>query len=99
MRPAMKMIVISAVALSLAGPIAVPSFASDVPTTQPECEKAGMKWKLKANKCEAIRGKKLSQVEKGLGLIGIACMLLALYLLWKEGRSRSSRGDRGLDAV
>lgn len=52
LRRTAKLIIVSIVALNLAGQIIAPACATQMPTTQAECEQAGMKWKDKAGKCK-----------------------------------------------
>ena len=42
------------VALGLASALATPVVAAEMPTTQADCEKAGMRWKEKATKCRPL---------------------------------------------
>ena len=72
MRRVVKLIMVSIVALSLAGPFFSSASATDVPTTKAECDKAGMKWKPQANKCKPRgAGQSLSSAKRVFGLIAL----------------------------
>jgi hypothetical protein len=77
-----RMIMASMVVLSLAGPLMAPAFAAAPPTTQAECEKAGMRWKEKASKCRSMPGRSLSTAQKIVGLLGLMCALILLFQIW-----------------
>ena len=94
MKHPVKMIIVSIVALSLAGPFIAPAYATDVPATQSDCEKAGMQWKPKAGKCKPMPKSSLSPAESVLALIGLACALIGLFFTWIEYRNDSRKKRR-----
>jgi hypothetical protein len=86
-----KMIMVSFIALSFAGPILAPAYATAVPTTQSACEEAGMKWKPKAGKCKPMPRTTLSPVKRVLALISLGCTLVGLFYVWSEYRNVPGR--------
>jgi hypothetical protein len=84
MKRFVKTMIISMFALNLAGPATAPAFAADIPTTEADCEKAGMKWKQKAGKCKPMPSHAPSRAESVLALIGIGCALVGLFFIWSE---------------
>jgi hypothetical protein len=87
------------VALGLASALATPVGAAEVPTTQADCEKAGMRWKEKASKCrplweEGIHPTFPKEVRNVLGMIGLGCTLLGLIVFYREWREPGD-GTRG----
>jgi hypothetical protein len=71
------------VALGLASALAPPLVAAEMPTTQADCEKAGMRWKEKASKCRPLREEGIRNV---FGMIGLGCTLLGLIVFYREWR-------------
>ena len=59
-----KLIIVSIVALNLAGQFIAPACATQVPKTQAECEQAGMRWKDKAGKCKLAAPKTQAECEQ-----------------------------------
>jgi hypothetical protein len=89
------------VALGLASALATPMVAAEMPTTQADCEKAGMRWKDKPSKCRPLREEEgihptlPKEVRNVLGMIGLGCTLLGLIVMYREwrepgGKTRSS---------
>ena len=69
--------------LGLVSPITLPVYAAMTPTNQADCEKAGMRWKPKADECKRI-GRPLSSGRKVLAVIGLISASAALMLLLEE---------------
>jgi hypothetical protein len=88
----MKILVVFILALTLSGPVLASSLAAGLPTTEAECKEAGMKWEEQSSKCKPRNvGKPLSPTKKVIGLIGLGCGVIALYLLW--GRRDAADGE------
>ena len=86
------------VALGLASALATPVMAAEMPTTQADCEKAGMRWKEKASKCRPLREEGITptlpkEVRNVLGMIGLGCTVAGLIVLYRDWRTpRDSSG-------
>jgi hypothetical protein len=84
------------VALCLASALATPVVAAEMPTTQADCEKAGMSWKEKAIKCRPLREEGIhptlpKEVRNVLGMIGLGCTLIGLIVMYREWREPGNR--------
>jgi hypothetical protein len=77
MRRIAELIIVSIVALNLAGQFIASACATQVPKTQAECEQAGMHWKPEADKCKPTHP--LSPFKKIIALIGLGCALVGLF--------------------
>jgi len=82
------------VALALASVSATPLVAAEMPTTQADCEKAGMLWKEKASKCRPLREEgTLPTLPNVLGVIGLGCTVAGVIVLYRDWRTpRDSSG-------
>jgi type IV secretory pathway VirB2 component (pilin) len=82
-----KMIAACLMGLSLTISLVLPATAVERPTTEVACQAAGMKWVQQKGKCKQVKERRLSVVEKVVGLIGLACAALGLALLFgsREG--------------
>jgi hypothetical protein len=86
------------VALALASVSATPLVAAEMPTTQVDCEKAGLRWKEKASKCRPLREEGTlptlpKEVRNVLGVIGLGCAVAGLIFLYRDWRTpRDSSG-------
>jgi len=70
------------VAVGFVAATATPVVAVDVPTTKVECERAGMIWKQKANKCRPEDTHTLAtSVRNVLGVIGVGCAVAGVVIL------------------
>jgi hypothetical protein len=88
----MKIVVVFILALTLSGPVLASSRAAAIPTTEAACKEAGMKWKGRTGECKPrSAGKPLSPIKKVIGVIGLGCGVIALYLLW--GRRDAADGE------
>ena len=67
---------------------APPVVVAKAPATQIECEKAGKTWRPQTGTCKDVGGSKLSAIEKAIGMLGLACAILALWLLWRSSEER-----------
>ena len=88
-----KMIAACIVGLSLTFSLVLPATAVDRPTTEVECQAAGMRWVQQTGKCKQVKqvaGRRLSAAEKVLGLIGLGCAVVGLALLF--GSREPERG-------
>ena len=84
------------VALGLASALATPVVAAETPTTQADCEKAGMRWKEKASECRPLRKQGIlptlfKAVRNVLAMLGLGCALLGLIVLYREWREAGDR--------
>ena len=78
-----KTIAACLVGLSLTLFLVLPTIAAERPTTQVECQSAGMRWVERAGKCKnRVAKQKLSSTEKVIGLIGLGCVVVGLVLLF-----------------
>ena len=87
------------VALALASVSATPLVAAEMPTTQADCEKAGMRWKEKASKCRPLREEGIlpnvpKEVRNVLGVIGLGCTVAGLLVLYRDWRTPRDSGGR-----
>ena len=88
-----KIIAACIVGLSLNFSVIVPATAVERPTTELECQAAGMRWVQQTGKCKQVKqvaGWRLSVAEKVLGLIGLGCAVVGLALLF--GSREPERG-------
>jgi hypothetical protein len=68
--------------LNLTFSLALPATALERPTTEVECQAAGMRWVQQTGKCkQQVTGRRLATPEKVLGLIGLGCAVMGLALL------------------
>ena len=92
-RNVVKIIAACIVALSLTSFLVFPATAVR-PSTEVECQAAGMRWVQQTGKCKQVKqvtGKRLSTAEKVLGLIGLGCVVVGLSLLF------GSRDRKGVE--
>jgi hypothetical protein len=80
----LALIVAFFIAIAPAPPVA----AKEAAATQIECEKAGMTWRPNIGKCSHIGQHRLSAIEQALGILGLACAILALWLLWRTSEQK-----------
>ena len=85
------------VALALASVSATPLVAVQMPTTQVDCEKAGLRWKEKASKCRPLREEGTlpplpKEVRNVLGVIGLGCAVAGLIFLYRDWRTPRDSG-------
>jgi len=89
----MKIVLVFILTFTLSGPVLAASLAAAMPTTEAACKDAGMKWKERAGKCKPKNtGRPLSPTKKIVGLIGLGCGLIALYVLWSPNSLTNGRG-------
>jgi hypothetical protein len=77
-----RQILAALVAISIGA--VMPSLAVEINTTKADCEKHGMRWKNGAGRCVPPLEDKLSKLEHITGVIGIACALGGLVIVFRE---------------
>jgi hypothetical protein len=75
-------IIAACMGLSFTFSMVLPVTAVERPTTEVECQAAGMRWVQKSGKCKQVKERGLSVTERVLGLIGLACAGVGLALLF-----------------